>query len=138
MPVAEASPVLKFSDAVPAPLDTADPPLAALAIATPEAETPPGPALPVPAPAAFPLPKLAVCMTVIVGYNDESINIFCIIIEKRQSINKMLKHSYQELQSQYLDCLLAAFEEQRRDWDDDRVCCHAIRALLSFDDRDVL
>ena len=41
------------------PLATDDPPLAALDIATPEADAPPGPALPVPAPAALPLPKFA-------------------------------------------------------------------------------
>ena len=57
MPVAVATPVKKFSDAVPVPLATDDPPLTALEMATPEADTPPGPALPVPAPEAFPLPR---------------------------------------------------------------------------------
>jgi hypothetical protein len=42
------------------PLATDDPPLAALDIATPEADTPPGPALPVPAPDALPLARFAV------------------------------------------------------------------------------
>lgn len=51
---------MKFSKAVPTPEATDDPPLTALDIATPEADTPPGPALPVPAPDAVPLPRLAV------------------------------------------------------------------------------
>lgn len=60
VPVADACPVKKFSDAVPVPLATDDPPLAALNIATPEADTPPGPALPVPAPDALPLARLPI------------------------------------------------------------------------------
>jgi len=58
--VAVASPVKKFSEAVPVPEAIDDPPLAADEIATPEADTPPGPALPVPAPDAEPLPRLPV------------------------------------------------------------------------------
>ena len=58
LPVAVAWPVKKFSNAVPVPLATDDPPLTALEMATPLADTPPGPALPVPAPDALPLARL--------------------------------------------------------------------------------
>lgn len=60
VPVAPAWPVNTFSNALPEPEAVPTPPFWAEVTATPEAETPPGPALPVPAPAADPLPPFQI------------------------------------------------------------------------------